>query len=406
MAGINKLTAMQVKKAKPGTKLQDGGGLIFEATSAGGKWIYRFSINKRRREMGLGSMPQVSLSDARKERDRWVVILNSGIDPIEERERLRAEAEAAANEPNDRDPTFKDMVEIVFEAQKERLREDGERGRWLSPLKVHVLPKIGSKRISELDRFDIKNALEPIWRTKQETASKAYLRTKKVLTKARRMGYDVDPFICDQAEELLGFVENKSKPITSTPWQELPSLYLRLSELDYPSSLAVRFAILTTARGMSVRGARFDEIDGDVWTVPADRMKGERGQVKEFRIPLSTEALAVLRQCKENARSDFLFPSPRANKGVSDVAMSKVLNVLKEPGRVHGFRSSFRTWVQDTDAASYEVAETALAHTVGNKVERAYARSDLLDHRRILMQKWADYVTGVEAKVIPLRGAG
>ncbi|WP_299898839.1 hypothetical protein [uncultured Ruegeria sp.] len=133
-------------------------------------------------------------------------------------------------------------------------------------------------------------------------------------------------------------------------------------------------------------------------------MKGERGKVQDFRIPLSNEALNVVEQCRSTARNDFLFPSPRAAGGVSNVAMSMVLKHLNEAGRVNGFHTSFRTWVQDTEAAGFEVAETALAHIVGNKVERAYARSDLLDKRRILMQKWADYVSQTEAKVVQLRG--
>ncbi|WP_298848130.1 integrase dna protein [uncultured Ruegeria sp.] len=153
-----------------------------------------------------------------------------------------------------------------------------------------------------------------------------------------------------------------------------------------------------------MRGARFDEIEGDVWTVPKERMKGERSKLQDFRVPLSTEALSVVEQCRLIAVNDFLFPSSRINKGVSDVAMAKVLNNLNEAGRIHGFRSSFRMWIQDNETASFEVAETALAHTIGNKVERAYARSDLLGKRRILMQKWADYVTQTEAKVVQLRG--
>lgn len=133
-------------------------------------------------------------------------------------------------------------------------------------------------------------------------------------------------------------------------------------------------------------------------------MKGQRGKVADFRIPLSSAALDVVEQCRNLRRSDFLFPSPRVNKGVSDVAMAKVLNHLGEEGRTHGFRSSFRMWIQDTEAASYEVAETSLAHLIGNKVERAYARSDLLDKRRVLMQKWADFVTQTESTVVQLSG--
>jgi len=167
--------------------------------------------------------------------------------------------------------------------------------------------------------------------------------------------------------------------------------------------LALRLMILTTVRSAALRAARFDEIEGDIWTVPAERMKGMEGQVTDFRVPLSIEAQRVIGICREFSSNDFLFPSSHAGKSISDRAIHKTLEGLKEAGQPHGFRTSFRTWVQDSNAAPFDVAETALSHIVGNKVERAYARSDLLDQRRILMQKWADFVTGAEAKVVKIR---
>lgn len=284
------------------------------------------------------------------------------------------------------------MADIVFESLKARLKGDGENGRWFSPLKLHVIPKLGRRPISTIHQRDIRDALAPIWQSKHETADKALYRTRKVFTMARLMGYEADPFVCDAARDMLGHVDQAVESIAATPWQDMPELFARLDK-PHPSHLALRFTILTAARGMPVRGARFDEMDCDVWTVPAERMKGQKGKVRDFRTPLSTAALEVVETCRSIARNGFLFPSPRAGKGISDVAMTKALNALNETGRMHGFRTSFRTWVQETDAGSWEVAETALAHIIGNQVERAYARSDLLDQRRILMQKWADFVT-------------
>ena len=338
------------------------------------------------------------MADARKLRMHWAGVLAIGSDPIAERERQRLEAENSQN-----DPTFEEMAEVVFEGRKERLRGDGDRGRWFSPLRLHVIPKIGKRRISTLHQRDIHDALKPIWRTKHETADKAMYRTRMVLRQAKLMGYDAEPFICDAARHMLGYVERAQKPLPATPWQEIPDLYARLDK-EHPSYLALRFTILTAARWMPVHGAQFEEIDGDVWTVPKERMKGQRGKVQDFRIPLSTEAMNVVEICRELRRNDFLFPSPRTNKGISNVAMTKVLNRINEAGRIHGFRSSFRMWIQDNETASFEVAETALAHAIGNKVERAYARSDLLEKRRILMQKWADFVTQAESKIVQLRG--
>ena len=396
--GINKLTAVAIKNSPDG-KLEDGGGLRLTKKGTGGKWIFRYSFAKRRREMGLGSYPEVSLAEARKQRVYWQQVLQSGKDPISERDRVRAEQLAQIEKE---DPYFEDMAQTVFEAIRGSLRGDGTRGRWLSPIKVHVIPKIGRKRMSEIHQTDIHGAIAPIWKTKHETADKALYRTRKIFQQAQLMGYDVDPFTVDAARHMLGHFEQVVTPIAATPWQDIPALYARLNK-PTPVHRSLRWAILTATRGDGARGARFDEFEGDVWTIPADRMKGQRGKVSDFRVPLSSEALRLLEECREDAVTDWLFPSPR--KGCITVqAQIKILGKLGEEGRPHGFRTSFRSWVQDTEAATYDVAETALAHVIGNKVERSYARSDLLDQRRILMQKWADFVTGTQAKVIPLRG--
>lgn len=400
MAGFNKLTAMKIKSAKVGATLQDGGGLMFERTLTGGKWTYRYSRLKRRRDMGLGSMPDVSLADARKARAKWAAALLSGLDPISERYRLKEiEAEAL----NVDDPTFAEMADIVFEARKERLRGDGTRGRWFSPLAIHIIPKIGKQRITTMTQKDIHRAIAPIWKTKHETAYKAMNRTRIIFQQARLMGYKVDPFVCDAARHMLGHHEHQEVPIAATLWRDVPALYEKLDK-PHPSYLALRWSLLTATRGDSARGAKFDEIEGDIWTVPADRMKGKRGKVKDFRVPLSSEALRVLKQCKDQRRNEYLFPSPRVGC-VTVQALTKVLKYLEEKGRPHGFRTSFRTWVQDTNAASFDVAETALGHIIGGKVERSYARSDLLDQRRELMERWGRLVTGTAgADVVRIHG--
>lgn len=393
MAVLNKLTVTEIRAAPPGTKLQDGAGLILERSATGGKWTFRYSFAGRRRAMGLGSMPDVSLAAARKARAHWAALLQSGLDPISERQRIRDEEAARHSRA---DPTLEELALMVFEARKAKLRGDGERGRWFSPIRCHVLPKIGRRRASSVTQMEVKQAIAPIWRTKHETAEKALYRLKIIFREGKLMGLEVDPFTVDAARHMLGHVEHVETPIASTPWQDVPALFARL---DSPTSshLALRWIILTAARGDSARGARFDEIEGDVWTVPPDRMKGQRGKVREFRVPLSAAALDVLEVCRDHSWNDYLFPSPRVGF-ISVQAAIKILDKMGEAGRPHGFRTSFRSWVQETDAAPWEVAETALAHSIGSKVERSYARSDLLDRRRILMQKWADFVTGSEAE--------
>ena len=388
---MNKLTAAAIKAAKAGQHLQDGGGLLLRRSPSGGRWVFRYSFSGQRRDMGIGSWLEVSLAEARRIRGDWAAKLRLGVDPISERNRIRDEETARRRR---REPTFAEIAELVFEARKERLRGNGERGRWFSPLRVHVIPKVGARRITELQQNDIHAAIAPIWRTKNETAEKALQRTRIIFQEARLMGYQVDPFLCDAARHMLGHVNQETKPIAATPWQDLPALFKRLDK-PYASYQALRWTILTATRSMSARGARFCEIDGDIWTVPSDRMKGGVGKVEDFRVPLSTAALKVVESCRSLRQSDWLFPSPRTGC-VTQNAMANILNDLREPGRPHGFRTSFRSWVQDTDSASWEVAETALAHTIGNKVERSYARSDLLEKRRVLMEAWGRFVMGAE----------
>lgn len=391
---------MAIKAAATG-KLHDGGGLILDKIDGTGKWIYRYSLSGRRREMGLGAWPVVSLADARRARDRWEAVLASGTDPISERNRL-LEAERAALEKDD--PTLADMCRRVLDAKKDGLRGGGERGRWLSPLETHVFPKLGKRRIASIHQTDIRDVLKPIWSKKSATAEKAIQRLGIVFRHARLDGVEVDPFTVEAARHLLGPLVRNIKPTEATPWQDIPALFARLGDNPTTSHLCLQWMILTAVRSDGCRGARLDEIAGDVWTVPADRVKGREGQVSAFRVPLSKAALQIVEVCQPVALAfdGVLFPGHRGNP-ISSRATEVALDTLGEAGRPHGFRTSFRTWAQDTQAAGYDVAETALGHIVGGKVERAYARSDLLDQRRALMDRWAQFVTGRDAKVVKLR---
>ncbi len=395
---MRRLTAIQIKNSPTG-KLQDGGGLILDKTGAGGKWIWRYSIAGRRREMGLGAYPAVTLAAARGDRDKWAAVLQTGLDPITERTR-RAEAERAALD--NEGPTLAELVEMVFEARKSSLRGEGTRGRWMSPLAMHVLPQLGKRRASKLHQTDIRDVIAPIWKTKHETAQKALTRLTIVFRQGKLAGLSVDPFTIEAARHLLGEVHQVATPIAATPWQDVPALFARLNTTT--AHLCLRLIILTAVRGDAARGIRLDEVNGPVWTVPADRIKGREGKVQPFRVPLSPAAIDLIEAAKPAAVDGCLFPARKrvAFGPLSANAIEKSLTALGEAGRPHGFRTSFRTWVQDTQAASYDVAETALGHIIGSTVERSYARSDLLDQRRVLMDKWAAFVTGEAADVVHL----
>ncbi|MEH6834026.1 tyrosine-type recombinase/integrase [Falsihalocynthiibacter arcticus] len=394
----NKLTAVAIKNTGDG-KLQDGAGLYLIKKANNGRWIFRYQLNKRRREMGLGSLDTVSLAAARKSRDKWAAMVSQGVDPIDEKRRIEDEAEKERSFSN---PTFSQLTQIVFEAKKAGLRREGIAGRWTSPLDVHIIPLIGQKAVSDITVLHLKDALAPIWKKKHVTAQKALNRIRIVLRGGKRMGLNCDPDMADTAEYLLGEHIHVSEPIKATPWQEIPELFKALEGRGVAAA-CLQFMILTAVRSNGCRGARFSEIEGNTWTVPADRMKGRVGKTHDFAVPINQPALLIVEKMATFSEV-FIFPGTATKNGISDTALAKTLNVLGEAGRPHGFRTSFRTWVQDNETATYDVAETALAHRTGNAIERSYARSDLLDQRRILMEKWAQFVTGESAAIVDLQG--
>jgi len=344
--------------------------------------------------MGLGSQSAITLAEARKMRDRWAAVLAKGDDPISLRD---AERKAARRDMDRQDPTFERMAQIVFEARRDALRGGGTRGRWMSPLRLYMIPALGRKSMSSIHQSDIHAALQPIWRDKHPTAIKAITRTHIIFEQARLMGIACDPFTVDAAKHMLGAVDHVPVHHQATPWRDIPALYARLTDPDRVS-LALRWCILTLVRSYGCRAARFDEIEGDVWTVPAARIKGRAGHVQDFRVPLPSAAQAIISTAAEISE-DYIFPG--LTRGcVSDQALTKRLRRTGEAGTIHGFRTSFRTWVQDTDACAFDVAETILGHSIGGKVERSYARSDLLDRRRVALDKWARFVTRKNADVV------
>ena len=391
------LTAVGIKKAGDG-KHEDGGGLRLVKRGVTGSWVFRFSIYGKRKEMGLGSWPTVTLADARKIRDQWAAEVRQGRDPISIRQAQRDAESLAAQRA---DPTFADLTDVVFEARKATLRGDGTRGRWRSPLDNHIIPKIGRKPISKISVRDIQDALAPIWHKSPTVAEKAFNRTRMIFSKGKLMGHDCDPFTVEAAREVLGAVDYTPTPIPATRWQDIPALYAKL-QTGGDVAQCLRWIILTLVRSDAARGAHISEISDGIWTVPADRVKGQRNKVQEFRVPLSLEAQEVLEQ-QSQIHDGLIFTGPRG-RPVTSRGMEKHLDNLGEAGRPHGFRTSFRTWVQDTDSCSYEVAETVLGHAIHNRVAKSYARSDLLDRRRIVLDAWAQFVTGqASATVTQLR---
>ncbi len=388
---LQKLTAVKVKNAGPG-KYADGGGLwLVKRTDGGGQWVLRVTIHGRRREMGLGGIEAVSLKEARETAEQWRAVVRQGKDPIKERERLRREAAKGDN-------ILATVAVEAFEARKAELKDDGKAGRWFSPLELHVLPKLGKIPVEEIDQQDIKNTLAPIWHEKAETARKAMNRLAIVLRHAAAMGLEVDIQATEKAKALLGKSRHVTRHVPSLPWQEVPAFYESLSD-GTVTHLALRLLILSGLRSKPIRFCRLDQIEGEVWTVPAENMKARKGKAVDFRVPISNEMKAVIEHAKPFARNGLLFPSVR--KGViSDATMSRLMERRGLEARPHGFRSSLRTWAAETTNTPWEVAEMALAHKFANKVEKSYLPTDFLEQRRILMARWADHVKGKMGNVV------
>ena len=391
MPALHKLNATQVKNAPPG-KHSDGAGLwLHKRQDGGAQWFLRVTVHGRRREMGLGSLSDVGLKEARQSAEKWRAVVRNGKDPIKERERQKREAMKANN-------TLATIAEEAFEARKAELRDDGRAGRWFSALENHVLPKLGGLPVEDIDQRDIRNTLAPIWHTKAGTADKAQQRMSIVMQNAAAMGLDVDIQATSKAKALLGKSRHVVKNIPSMSWQEVPGFYASLNDGTI-TQMALRLLILTGLRSKPIRFCRLDEIDGEVWTVPAGNMKARKGQEVEFRVPLSAEAMSVIEQASQFDRNGFLFPNRRRGV-ISDATMSRYMEREGLEARPHGFRSSFRTWCAEATDTPEQIAETAIAHVTGSKVQRAYRRTDYLQQRKVLMQRWADHVTGGSGEVV------
>ena len=386
MTALHRLSAAFVKTAPVG-KHNDGSGLwLHKHKSGGAQWILRVVVHGRRREMGLGGYPAVSLKDARELAAKWRSHAKLGRDPIRLRDNQAREAAKGDN-------TLRNIAISAFEARKAELKADGKAGRWFSPLQYHILPKLGKIPIEDIDQRDIADTLGIIWHSKAETARKAMNRLNIVIKHACAMGLDVDLNTVPKAKALLGKTRHKPTNIPALNWKEVPDFYQSLSETSV-THLALKLLILTGVRTYAVRHLNIEQLQDNIWTIPAQNMKGNIDRVSDFAVPLSGEALKVIELAKPFAKDGFLFPGIR--KGViSDAAMARIMERRGLAERPHGFRSSLRTWLADCTTAPEEIAETILAHSPRSKVVKAYRRTDFLKQRIVLMQRWADHVTGV-----------
>jgi integrase len=376
---MNRLSASTLKSALVG-KHADGGGLwLVKRPDGGAQWVQRVTPHGRRREMGLGAYPDVSLKEAREAATHNRALVRQGLDPIKERERQKREAARNIH-------MLTDVALDAFESRKAELKGDGTAGRWFSPLELHVLPKLGKVPVADIDQNDIRDTLAPIWHTKAATATKAMNRLGIVLRHAAALGLEVDLQATDKAKALLGKQRHTVTNVPSLSWQDVPAFYQSLG--GSVTELALRLLILTGVRSGPLRHIHEDQISGDVWTIPAEAMKGRKDATSEFRVPLSTEAQRDIAEARKFARDGFLFPS--AKRGViSDMTMTAYMNRRGMKERPHGFRTSLRVWLAEATNAPHDVAEMCISHVVGSKTVQAYKRTDYLEQRRLLMERWS-----------------
>lgn len=416
LGGKHKLTALQVRNARAVGRYGDGGGLYLAITPAQGStakkspeavnrsWLFIFTApDGRRREMGLGSADVVSLADAREATDAARKLLIGGVDPIEARKAARADA--AKN--RQRLMTFKEAAQAYIKANRSAWKNEKHATQWEATLATYAYPKIGAFGVGAVDTGAVLSVLEPIWQTIPETASRLRGRIEAVLTWATVRGYRVGENPARWRGHLSETLPERSKvaPVkhhAALPVDDVPAFMAALRKQDGMAALALEFAILTAARTGEVLGARWAEIDEteNVWTVPAERMKSKR----EHRVPLSTQALAVLARVRQlSDGKGLIFPNANKRKQLSNMAMLATLKRMKRGDlTAHGFRSSFRDFAGDHTTIAREVAEAALAHIIGDKAEQAYRRSDALEKRRALMQIWGDHTDKPPPAVVPI----
>ncbi|ATN36146.1 integrase [Rhizobium sp. ACO-34A] len=414
-AGIHRLSDRQVKAHKERGRLSDGGGVYLQISKWGTKsWEFRFTLHGRTRSMGLGQYDAVSLKQAREEAETLRRLVRQGIDPIEARKaaKLKAQVDAATS------ILFKDAVGKCLARKEGEFRSGRHGASWRRSMDAYAVPVIGNMNAAHITTQDILRVLNQpfedgtLWEKRTETASRLRGRIEAVLSWATVAGYrsgDNPARWAGNLKELLPTPSKVAKP-TKRPalsQADLPKWFTELRKRDGMSARALEFVTLCASRSDEVRRATWSEIDLDarMWKIPGERMKMER----DHRVPLSDDAVALLKALPRMAGSPYLFPAPRGGP-LSDAILSQLMKKMhaKElkagrkgwldpdsgyPAVPHGLRSTFRVWTAER-GYDRDMSEMALAHAVGSAVERAYQRSDMVERRRAMMADWAAYCRG------------
>ena len=407
---IHKLTPdfVRRKSKRPGL-YSDGGGLYLRVTPpSAASWVYRYMLGGNAREMGLGPYPAISLPVARDKAAEARTVKAHGMDPIAARNAQRHEQRLLEA----RTITFHECADAYIAANEAAWKNPKHGKLWGATLQTYAFPVLGNLPVSEIDRALVIRVLEPIWTAKPETASRVRGRIEAILDWAEARDYRAgdNPARWKGSLDKLFPKRTKVRNVRhhpALPYADAPAFMAALKAQEGLASVALQLTILTTVRTSEALGATWDEIDlkREVWTVPGQRTKTGR----DHRIPLSSAALGILHECRSlTGAKGYIFPGARPRKPLSNMAMLKVLERMgRSELTVHGFRSTFRDWAEEMTNFPGSVAEAALGHVVGDKVEAAYRRGDLFEKRRALMSAWAEFCTTPHAAeqgdVVPIR---
>ena len=386
------LSALEVGRLKTPGLFAVGGvaGLQLQVSATGARsWVLRVMIGEKRRDMGLGGFPDVSLASAREKARDARSKIESGADPIT----VRKEAKSALSAAQAIEMTFSQACKKFIDARADEWRNAKHRTQWVNTLETYAEPVMGKLLVRDIAQSHVLAVLEPIWKTKTETASRLRGRIEQVLDWATVRGLrtgDNPAQWRGRLDKLLSEPKKIAKVThhSALAIDEISGFIGALRQRDGASARALELLVLTAARSGEIRGAVWSEIDldGAIWTVPADRMKAG----KEHRVPLSPQALKLLRDVPRVAGVDLVFPG-RKGQPLSDMSLGAVMRRMGIEAVPHGFRSTFRDWAAERTNYPRELAEMALAHTIENKVEAAYRRGDLLAKRAQMMAAWADF---------------
>lgn len=386
------LSATKVRGVIEPGRYADGNGLYLTVDPSGAKrWLLRTVVHGKRCDLGLGGLSLVSLAEAREEAARLRKIARNNGDPLAERRKERRVV-----------PTFEVAAREVHKAHSASFRNPKHAAQWITTMETYVFPIFGDRRLDHIESGDVLKVLSPIWMDIPETARRVRQRMKAVFDWAKAAGFRSDGNPVEGISKVLPKHSTKQKHHAALPYTGTPAFIkaLRKSDGGVSVKLAFEFLILTASRTSEVLNAKWNEIDGKVWLVPADRMKAN----KEHRVPLSARCLEILQGAKKIADGgEFIFSGHSLRHPLSNMAFNMCLRRMERTDITpHGFRSSFRDWAAERTNFPREVCEAALAHTIKDKVEAAYHRTDLFERRRELMAAWSAFVTAAPGKVIPM----